>query len=136
MRTPQGSRVLLIDWRAMRAGFTMVEILFVTLVIAILAVVAVPSYKTFVAKGHRDQAKAQLTALASAIESSYYNAGTYKDLIASGTWEQTNRDYTFSVVVADDDKFEVKAVLTADPSARCGTLSVNSWGVPEPSACW
>ena len=117
-------------------GFTFVELLVVLLMVAILALVGVPTYNKFISESYREQAKVQLNELAEAIESQYYTSGTYEDLIASGDWTETNLHFTFSVVYANDTGFQVKAVSMSDPTGTCGTLTVDAVGTRGPSDCW
>jgi type IV pilus assembly protein PilE len=74
-------------------GFTLVELMVVVLIITILTVIAVPSYRTYVLKSHRAEAKSILMDLASRQERYMTTNGVYSTLATdmgyTGTWPQT-----------------------------------------------
>ena len=52
-------------------GFTLIELMIVVVVIAILAAIAIPSYRSHICKVERNQAKSDLMGLAQAMERFY-----------------------------------------------------------------
>ncbi|MEJ2682278.1 MAG: type IV pilin protein [Gammaproteobacteria bacterium] len=117
-------------------GFTFVELLVVLMLVAMLALVGVSTYKKFISESYREKAKVQLNELAEAIESQYYESGVYEDLIGSGDWTETNSHFTFAVVYTNDTGFQVKAVSMSDPTGACGVLTLDAVGTKGPSGCW
>lgn len=61
-----------------RAGFTLIEVLVVTVIVAILATLAYPSYERTIARTWRGQAIACLEELASGMEGRFYQAMSYR----------------------------------------------------------
>lgn len=59
------------------AGFTLIEVLIVLAVVAILTAIAIPNYFQFIARGHRSEARATLTAAAQWMERFRTERGTY-----------------------------------------------------------
>ena len=64
--------------RAMRAGFTLVELMIVVAVIGILAAVAYPSYVEYIRQARRADAQSALLELAQFMERRYTTTGSYK----------------------------------------------------------
>lgn len=60
-----------------RAGFTLIELMIVTAIIACLSMIAVPSFTRFLAKAKRAEAYIHLAALAKAQKAYWAENGTY-----------------------------------------------------------
>jgi type IV pilus assembly protein PilE len=58
-------------------GFTLLELLIVVVIIAILASVAIPSYRNYVLRSHRTDATRALNDLAARQESYFFSNNTY-----------------------------------------------------------
>ena len=59
------------------AGFTLVELMVVVVIISLLAMVAVPSYNTSVSKARRADAQSSLSNFANVMERFFTENGTY-----------------------------------------------------------
>lgn len=70
--------------RRRSAGFTLVEMIIVTAIIAILAAIAIPSYTNYVVRSSRSAAQSELLDLAAAQERIYLNSGAYTASISAG----------------------------------------------------
>lgn len=62
---------------ARQSGFTLVELMIVTVIVAILAAIAYPSYQNQVSAGRRADAQSALMGLAQAMERQFTEEGTY-----------------------------------------------------------
>lgn len=60
-------------------GFTLVELLIAIAIVGILAAIAIPAYNDSVRKTRRGQAKADMVAIAQAMERCFTNRSTYVD---------------------------------------------------------
>lgn len=97
-----------------QAGFTLMELMIVVIVIGILASVAMPSYQNYVKKSRARAATADLVALAAAVESVFQRTLTYpskEELAAIAIWQPSSDkffDYTYS-----PDKYKTTYTLNA-----------------------
>lgn len=122
--------------RHSQAGFTLIELMVVTLIVAILAAIAYPAYTEQVARGRRSDAKASLLEAAQWMErrytltQSYENAGALPELRGS-----TAGHYAVSVMAGASAPTVSTYWLEMTPSVtggmyndRCGAFQVNQAG--------
>lgn len=133
--------------RRRATGMTLIELMVVTAIVAILAAIAYPSYRTHIAKSHRKAAAACLSQYANFMERYYTTNLSYEGAapeLACRTENDLDRFYTFSEPDIGEDlrSYTVSAVPTdsqksTDPD-HCDTLSLNQAGDREPknNACW
>lgn len=76
-------------------GFTLIELMIVVVIIAILASIAIPSYRNHICKVERNQAKADLQAFAQAMER-YYTTNNFSYVNAFGVVPSTGADAVFA----------------------------------------
>lgn len=118
------------------AGFTLVELMVVVVIIGIIAAVAYPSYRNNVMATHRANAQADLMTLAQWLERKYLQQDySYQDGGAAPTLPQTvspvegTKMYDLTVTTPDKNEFELKAVpVGAQTADQCGTLTLNQAG--------
>lgn len=83
----------------MKKGFTLIELMIVVAIIAFLAMVAIPSFKQFLAKAKRTEAYMNLNALATAEKIYWAEHGTYTADLQELGWKpegQIQYSYGFS----------------------------------------
>lgn len=69
--------------RSRRAGFTLIEVMVVVVILAILAAMAIPRFKNTKGKGHSAALRTDLRNLATAEESFFYSNGRYSTALDS-----------------------------------------------------
>ena len=97
------------------SGFTLIELMVVLLIVGILGAVAVPSYRQYVIRSHRTEAKTALLRLAANQERHYLQNNTYTDdleALGFATGVSDNGVYTLSVPIADALTYQAIAVPT------------------------
>ena len=101
-------------------GFTLIELLIVMVIVAILAAVAYPSYKDYVLKSRRTDAKSALASTAQAMERYYTEKMKYKDAVlgsASGNVAPT---------VSPDGYYTIGFDTTPTAGTACAATSTTS----------
>ena len=137
------------------AGVTLVELLIVVVVVAILASIAVPSYRSYVLRTNRVEAKTALLNLAAAQERFYLQNNTYAanpalatappdGLGLRGTTESGH--YAIVIGAASTTAFSATATAAGAQAAddACATFTINALGVKgatdgggsASTACW
>ena len=136
------------------AGVTLLELMAVVLVIGILGVIALPSYRQYVMRAQRTDAKSALLRLATNQERFYLQNRTYggnADFAALGfaTAALLSEKSAYTIAIAGNDANGYTA--TATPivggafnmvgDAECASFTINAQGVrtaaPDPTQrCW
>lgn len=139
--------------RHRQLGFTLIELMIVVAIVAILAAIAYPSYKDYVYKSRRAEAKAALMDRAARQEQYLQNYKQYAAVIADLNAPTTTEGgwYTLSVSDTDLDPSGTAVIaytLTATPNGdqgndtKCSALTLTSRGVKgitgssTVSKCW
>jgi type IV pilus assembly protein PilE len=122
-------------------GVTLIELMIVIIVVAILAAVAIPSYRNYVLRAHRVEAKTALLNLAAAQEKFYLVNNTYA---ANGVLSTAppaglglpatseNGWYTIAIAAgANAATFSATATATGTQTEDedCATFTINAQGV-------
>lgn len=115
-------------------GFTLVELMIAVAVIAILAAVALPSYRQHMANSRRSDAKVALLSLAQAMERFYTERGSYAAATvgSSGVYGSASPQgyYTLSITAQDATSYTVRAAPTgAQTGDACGSYTYTQAGV-------
>lgn len=129
-------------------GFTLIELVIVVLIVAILAAVAIPSYRRYIVRSHRVDAQSALIDLAARQERYFYSNNAYADALTSlnATKDMAGDRYEMSIAVATSTAFRVEAKALNDQAKNdpdCQTLSLNNLGAQGSTgttanlpACW
>ncbi|HEY7754504.1 MAG TPA: type IV pilin protein [Steroidobacteraceae bacterium] len=145
--------------RHRQRGVTLIELVIVVIIVGILASVAIPSYRAYVIRSQRADAKDALLALATAQEKHYLQCNAYATDLANATdcaaGELLSPDaskngwYDLAIVNADAVSFTASATATAGGNqfqdTDCRTFTVtnagvrtaaNAGGADNSAECW
>jgi len=138
--------------RRRMAGVTLLELMAVVMVIGILGMIAMPSYRQYVMRAQRTEAKTALLRLQTNQERFYLANRTYggnASLAALGfpTGMTENGTYALTIAGADANTYTVTATPVAGAridmtqDALCTTLPITAQGVKtatgtNPTSCW
>lgn len=142
--------------RRRMAGVTLIELMMVVVVVAILGVIAVPSYRQYTIRAHRTEAKAALLRLQANQERWYLQHNTYTDdPEALGFPGDLSENGVYALTIVPHERGLTEGyTATATPApgggrngvsmtddAECASFSVDAQGVksasPDPRGrCW
>ena len=142
------------------SGFTLIELMVVILIVAILTIIAVPSYRSQTLKSHRTEAKSTLMDLAAREERFLATNGVYSgtatDLGLSAWGSVGNGYYTVAIsnvtaaaagsatTAATPAKFTLTATATSvgnqTQDTKCNSFTIDQSGLqssaPATTGCW
>jgi len=128
-------------------GFTLIELMVVVTVVALLAMIALPSYQNSVRKSRRTDARIALIELAQTLERCQTQFGRYDDSACVIVSPQDSADHRYTVtVVRDASSYTLSATAKGAQidDLVCSSFSLNqlaersavdSGGIAT-SACW
>jgi type IV pilus assembly protein PilE len=120
-----------------QAGFTLVELVIAMVIVAILASIALPSYRDAVRKSDRRAAQAAMMHIAN-LQHQYFVANrTYgsKDDLGYELPPEVSGKYTLAIVPSDGPPPDFTITMTA-ADAKEAELSLDSAGKKEPEDKW
>jgi type IV pilus assembly protein PilE len=128
--------------RLANLGFTLIELLIAVLVVAILAVVALPSYAEFVKRGTRADAQAFLMEVALRQQQRLVDRRAYAATIADlGLTPPKSLTGKYTVSMSAPAVVPPAFTISAAPQGAqttegCGTLTLDNTGQRSPASCW
>jgi type IV pilus assembly protein PilE len=132
------------------AGFTLIEVMIVVVVVAILTAVAYPSYRDYIIRANRSAAQTFMLEVASRQERFLLDARAYAASIAALGMSvppsvSTNYTITSAAVAGPPPGYTVTATPVGKQLAddtKCGTLTIDATGAKTASGsggvsqCW
>jgi len=100
--------------KARQHGVTLIELVVVIMIVGILAAVAIPSYRNYVIRSQRSDAKDALLALATQQEKHYLQCNRYADDIAAAT--DCAADEVQGAALSKNGWYELDTDQAADPT--------------------
>src|SRR5512140_3552297 len=116
-------------------GFTLVELMVVVAIVAILAAVAIPSYRQHVIRTNRTAAEAFMMQVANKQEQYLLDARTYTATLGKGGLDLTTppdvqRNYGINITGVSNTAYTITATPNNPPQddVQCGTLTLDQTG--------
>ena len=130
--------------KIVRRGFTLIELMVTVAVVAILAAVALPTYRDHIRKSRRAEAQSFLLAVASRQQQFLVDTRSYSaTLVGVGIPTPSTVALAYNLVLAAPAGSPPSFTLTATPISdqtgeRCGPLSIDHNGTKTAaiSGCW
>jgi type IV pilus assembly protein PilE len=113
--------------RKLNSGMSLIELLVVVTIVGILASIAVPSYRNYVIRTNRTDAKATLIATAAALERCYSQFRTYNGACGvSSAFTSNDQKYSITIKPRNDDSYSINAAPQGAQAkdTKCGTFSL------------
>lgn len=120
-------------------GFTLIEVMVAVVIVAILATIAIPSYREYVIRSHRRAAQAAMMEIATQQQQYFVANRAYATAAQLGYAlpPEVDEYYDYSVTLSAGPPPAFTIDFTATGSqASDGDLALTSEGVKTPTAKW
>lgn len=122
-----------VGFKQTQAGFTLVELMIVVVIVGILASVAYPAYQEYGRRAKRTEAKALLVDSAARMERFYSNNNQYATTVAAGNLSAATESgyHTLSIggLGADNQTYTLTATPSGYTDAKCGAMTLTNTGL-------
>jgi type IV pilus assembly protein PilE len=129
------------------AGFSLIELMIAVAIIGILAMIALPSYESYVQRTRRADAKTELSSLAQRLERCFSQFGTYLTgtgcSVGNGPFTTPEGYYSIAISNRTQTTYTLTATRQGAQTkdSKCGNFTLNHLGVRGAtgtlgSACW
>jgi len=98
--------------RRRAAGFTLIEMMIVVVLVGVLARVAIPSYINYVVRGSRTAAQAELLELAATQERIFLNSGAYASSVSAAYTGQSAGGLGITSLKTKDARYALGVTLS------------------------
>ncbi|GMR17353.1 MAG: type IV pilin protein [Gammaproteobacteria bacterium] len=133
--------------RKLSRGVTLIELLIVVAIVGILAAIAYPNYRDYVARAKRNEARSALLQIATNQERFYLQNNTYTTnmtklgFATSTNYKTGSGTYVVNVTAADADNFAAVATYQNSDAeaAKCLTFQIDGRNVKTSAPqtdCW
>jgi type IV pilus assembly protein PilE len=109
--------------RTRTSGFTLIELLVAVVIIAILAAVALPSYRQYMIRSNRESTQGELLQLASLQEKIFLNSGGYTNNVATAYNGQASGGLGKTGSTTADGKYTLAISVPATAPYQSYTLT-------------
>jgi len=120
-------------------GFTLIELMITILVVAILASIAIPSYRQYVIRGNRTAAQAVMMEIATRQQQYFVANRTYAEIedLGFALPPEVANNYEFAMELDPGPPPGFEITLEAiESQASDGDLTLSSEGVKGPAGKW
>ncbi len=128
--------------RANSSGFTVIEVMIAVVIVAVLLLIAYPSYEQYIIRANRADAKEFMVNIGSREQEQMHDTHAYTDIIGTGGLGLTppsrlaNR-YTFNVALVNGPPPGYTITATAIGAQQSdGNLTFDSSGTKTPADKW
>lgn len=127
-------------------GFTLIEAMIVVAIIAVLSMIAMPSYRAYVIRGQIPEATSRLASKQVQMEQHFQDARTYAGGSACTADTAASKYFDFSCTTPDAAGYTMSAVGKGSMAGfsytinQTGTKTTGAvpggWALPSPNNCW
>jgi type IV pilus assembly protein PilE len=125
------------------SGFTLIEVMVVTVIIAILATIAVPSYQAYVRRSNRAAAESLLMDMATRQQQRFLDVRGYSPSVADlgiAVPAEVSNHYAVEIrpIAGPPPGYRIVATPTGSQAqdSKCSPVSIDQAGARLPAGCW